>query len=236
MAEHSTGPHPRPGALVLTAPTQEVLGTADLSVLTPDERRRHAALRHPADRNAFLASHLLVRRCAGAVTGRPAGTLEVVQVCAECGARGHGRPFVVGFPQVHVSLAHTRNVVVAGAGWGPLGVDVEDIGVKAPTLAAMPELLAEAELSVVRSSPDVRLAFLRYWVRKECLVKIGVASLDALQHTDLSDVVDETAGDGRTVGRYGPLHLVHWVDEPLGAVVGVAGADVPVICSLPDAT
>jgi hypothetical protein len=29
---------------------------------------------------------------------------------------------------------------------------------------------------------------------------------------------------------------VHWVDESLGAVVGVAGADVPVIRSLSDAT
>src|SRR3954452_25552814 len=92
MAEHSTGPHPRPGALVLTAPPQEVLGTADPSVLTPDERRRHAAWRPPAYRNAFLDSLLLVRLCAGALRGWPVGPLEVVELAATGGNWGLGRP------------------------------------------------------------------------------------------------------------------------------------------------
>jgi 4'-phosphopantetheinyl transferase len=234
MSKQCGGSRAVPGPLVVTAATEEVLRTADPSMLTVDERRRYAALRRPADRDAFLASHLLVRRCAAALTGRAPETLELVQVCGECGSRGHGRPLLAGVPDVHVSLAHTRGVVVAGAGWGPLGVDIESVDAPAPTPALMPELLAEAELSLVRSARDGSLAFLRYWVRKECLVKIGVAALDALYRTDLSGMVEETRDDGRTVGRYGALHVVHWVDESLGAVVATAGADIPVIGSLAD--
>src|SRR3954465_8806288 len=117
MPKQSRGRRTLLGPLVVTAAAAGVLRTADPSMLTVDERLRYAALRRPADRDAFLASHLLVRRCAAALTGRAPETLELVQVCGECGSRGHGRPLLAGVPDVHVSLAHTRGVVVAGAGW-----------------------------------------------------------------------------------------------------------------------
>jgi hypothetical protein len=46
-------------------------------------------------------------------------------------------------------------------------------------------VLAPAELAAVHADPDPARAFLRLWVRKEALVKVGVASLGGLRGTDL---------------------------------------------------
>lgn len=196
-------------------------------LLTPRERRRADALGDGDDRDAYVAAHLLVRHCAAALTGRPVEALTLVQQCAECGSTEHGRPSIEGLPDLHVSLAHTRGAVAAGADRQPIGVDVERSLAGDLDPAVLRLTLTPAETTRVCSADDPPAAFLRHWVRKECLVKVGAVTLDGLSRVELDPTTEDAAEGGRTRGRFGPLHLVDWFDSALDVGVGVAAARPP---------
>ncbi|MCV2490675.1 4'-phosphopantetheinyl transferase superfamily protein [Geodermatophilus sp. YIM 151500] len=221
------------GPLVLVAHPAAVLEQWDENILTASERRRGAALAHRADREAYVAAHLLVRHCAAALTGRIPGTVELVQRCSECGSTEHGKPSIAGVPDLHVSLAHTRGAVVAGAGWQPIGVDVEGSSGLDADPAVLAYALTTAETSRVRSAPEPSVAFLRHWVRKECLVKVGAVTLDELARVELELATERAASDGRTLSRFGSLHLVDWFDRDLDAVVAAAAESPPLVDAFP---
>ncbi|SNS38325.1 4'-phosphopantetheinyl transferase [Geodermatophilus saharensis] len=228
------------GPLVVVARARAVLDVLDGGVLTARERRRRDALHHPADRESYAAAHLLVRYCAAAVAGRALATLELVQRCPECGSGDHGRPSVAGLPGLHVSLAHTRGAVVAAADRHPVGVDVEGPPARGagPTVSPHPlptYTLTPAEIRRVRSAEDPATAFLRSWVRKECLVKVGAATLDDLSRIEVDPCPGPSPGDGPAIGRFGALHVVDWFDDVLGVAVGVAGTGPPRPGALPAA-
>ncbi|MCZ2849281.1 4'-phosphopantetheinyl transferase family protein [Modestobacter sp. VKM Ac-2978] len=214
--------------LVVVATPTEVLADGDAGLLGAAERQRSASLRDPADRAAYVAAHLLVRRCAAALSGRPVVDLAVQQWCADCGTAGHGRPSIAGSPDVHVSWAHSRGVVVAAASWHPVGVDVETFPPNGSVIGRFPGL-TPAEQWQLRSAADPSLLALRHWVRKECLVKAGAATLDGVHRIDLSRVVERTDRAGRSVSRYRGLRLVDWCDPTRRALVAVAGAGVPAV-------
>jgi len=142
------------------------------------ERERAGRFRFDADRDAYLAAHALVRDCAAELLGVPAVGLVLRQRCPDCGREDHGKPYVEGIDDLHVSLSHTRGFVAAGASREAVGVDVEvlaDQGVP-------DEVLAPAERA---DGPLVRL---HRWVLKESLIKVGAARLDGLAGVDLSAV------------------------------------------------
>jgi 4'-phosphopantetheinyl transferase len=222
------------GPLVVSASPGSVFATVGRGP-GAGARRRGSTLR-PAQQQARAAAHLLVRWCAARVTGRPLAAFEVVQRCTECGAGDHGKPSLAGFPDLHVSLAHRPGAVVAAAGWSPVGVDVEVPGaVGGVADVLLPDVLTPAEVAEVRTAADPAEAFLRLWVRKECLTKLGVTTLDSLREVDLAGAVSRPlAGVGTWTG-YGRLHLVDWSDGDTGARVAAAGYDLPVRGALPSA-
>lgn len=220
---------PDRGPLVVLARPEEVLRAGGEHLLTSRERRRAGALRSRADRDAHVAAHLLVRHCAAALTGRPPEALELVQQCAECGSTEHGRPSIAGLPDLHVSLAHTRGAVVAGADRRPIGVDVEGPQTRGLDPAVLSWTLTAAETARVRSAGDPSAEFLRHWVRKECLVKLGAVTLDELSRVELDPATERAAEDGRTRGRFGSLHLVDWFAADLDVAVAAAAHEPPVV-------
>jgi 4'-phosphopantetheinyl transferase len=222
---------PDRGPLVVLARAGDVLRAGGEHLLTPRERQRAGALRHRADRDAYVAAHQLVRHCAAALTGRPVETLELVQECADCGSTAHGRPSIAGVPELHVSLAHTRGAVVAGADRRPIGVDVEGARTRDLDPAVLAHTLTAAEATRVRTANDPPSAFLRHWVRKECLVKLGVVTLDELSRVELDPTTEQDAGEGRTRSRFGPLHLLDWFDPTLDVAVAAAAHGPPVLLS-----
>ncbi len=217
--------------LIFLARPKDVLRVGDERLLTPREQRRAGALRHRADRDAHVAAHLLVRHCAAALTGQPVESLTLVQECAVCGSTEHGRPSIAGLPELHVSLAHTRGAVVAGADRRTIGVDVEAVRMPDLDPGVLTATLTAAEAARVRSASDPPLAFLRHWVRKECLVKVGVVTLDELSRVELDPTTEQDGEGGRTRSRFGPLHLVDWVDPTLGVAVAAAAHGPPVVGS-----
>jgi 4'-phosphopantetheinyl transferase len=178
-----------PVVLAVSCPTTVVLAKAGATgegLLSPAEQERMARLRRPSDREAFLAAHLLIRKCAARVLGVRPGDISIVQRCATCGGP-HGRPEVGGHPDVGASLAHSHGVVAAAAGTVPVGIDVEAFppadGLAAGELSAA---LTPAEVGAIESAPDPRQAMLLAWVRKEACLKAGLVDLDGLGGFDLS--------------------------------------------------
>lgn len=225
MGDESPGQQP----VVLLAAPRDVLRAGDEHLLTSRERRRAGALRHRADRDAYVAAHLLVRHCAAAATGRPLETFELVQQCAECGSADHGRPAIAGLPDLHVSLAHTRGAVAAGADRRPIGVDVEGARTGGPDPAVLAWTLTATEAERVRSAGDPSAEFLRHWVRKECLVKLGAVTLDDLARVELDPATRLEGEDGGSRHRFGGLHLVDWFEPTLDVAVAAAAHEPPPI-------
>ncbi|MFF4338393.1 4'-phosphopantetheinyl transferase family protein [Kitasatospora sp. NPDC001540] len=213
---------PNPPFAVL-ATTAEVLARpdADERLLTAFERERLRRFRRPADREDYLAAHLLVRYCAAAQLGTEPAALAFGQRCSGCGAAGHGRPHLTDRPGTHLSLSHTSGVIAAAAAPVPVGVDVEHLGPRSTDPASLGHVLTPAEAALVRGHPDPTAAFLRLWVRKEAMIKLGRATLDTLTSLDLSHLPLDPLADHRD----GELHYLELTTP--GAVF-TAAAELPV--------
>ncbi len=175
------------------------------TLLTDVERRRAARLRKPAERQDFVAAHVLVRLCAEAMFGVDRES-PVVQRCAQCGGE-HGRPTLPAVSEAGLSLAHSGGVVAAAVASGRVGIDVEPLG-GAAVVDAAPTFTTAAERRLVAAHSDPHRALLLLWVRKEALVKAGLASLDAMSSLDLADLPFERPGSGQHPMRYGDLTLL----------------------------
>ncbi|MFG3228195.1 4'-phosphopantetheinyl transferase family protein [Kitasatospora sp. NPDC048194] len=201
-------------------------------LLTTVERERAARFRHASGRADFTAGHILVRLCAARLLGLPAAELVLAQECPDCGLADHGKPYLPDHPEVHVSLSHTRGVVAAGAGRLPIGVDVELAARGGSLRAVARRVLTPAELALVEAAPEPDQAFLRQWVRKESLIKVGRATLDTLGQVDLSALPLDVPPGTPLHGRYQDLHLLDWTDPQHGAAIAAACAAPPDIVDL----
>ena len=223
-----------PVVLAVSSPTPLVLADADApdgALLSPAEQNRLARFRRRSDGEDFQAAHLLIRKCAARLLGLRARDVEIVQRCATCGGP-HGRPEIVGHPDIGASLAHSRGVVAAAAGTAPVGIDVEAFppadGLSAGDLSAA---LTAAEIRAIESAPDSRRAVLVAWARKEACLKAGLVDLDGLAGFDLSALpLHPPPGD--LVAR--PLEHAGWAVHDwwdgrtgaVGAVVAPAGVEL----------
>ncbi|MEV7183333.1 4'-phosphopantetheinyl transferase superfamily protein [Kitasatospora sp. NPDC093102] len=201
-------------------------------LLTARERERAARFRHESGRIDFTAGHLLVRLCAARLLGVPVAGLVLAQQCPDCGLADHGKPYLPDHPGVHVSLSHTRGVVAAGAGLQPVGVDVE-LSSRGGSLGSVARrVLTQAELALVEADPEPEAAFLRLWVRKESLIKIGRATLDTLGRVDLSALPLSVPPGAPLRSRYEDLHLLDWSDPEHAAAVAAVSTAPPRIVEL----
>lgn len=183
--------------------------------LTPVEAARRDRLVQRVDREAFDAAHRLVRVCAGELLAIDPGEVDLEQRCGTCGRGGHGRPRVRGHPEVFVSLSHTRGQVAAVASDRPCGIDVEWRAASIPRGA-----VTAGERSWLDRRPDPSTDFTRLWVRKEALVKCGLALHPGdLEVVDESGLADSVAGleltewqcaDGTVLGCVALAHQAVW--------------------------
>jgi 4'-phosphopantetheinyl transferase len=189
------------------APTAEVLARwpDPWSAVSAVERDRAQAFHGADDRRDFLAAHLLVRECVTALTGEASVLIE--QRCDECGGP-HGKPFVAGTPGVHVSWSHSHGHVGAVAAPVPVGIDVEARFRQHDVERLVRRTATPEEGAAIRADDDPDGAYLRMWVAKEALVKVGAITLGAFGRTDVRD------------GSYGRYTLT--VSEPEGLAVGLA--------------
>jgi 4'-phosphopantetheinyl transferase len=223
-----------PPALVMLAPAGAA-SAADLAGLTAAEQDRAAAFRRPADRDSYVAAHLLARQCAARLAGMgdPAA-VTLVQRCRTCGGRDHGRPAVRDRADLHVSLSHSPGLVAAAAGWAPVGVDVELTRGRTFDDGLLGHALAPAEQAQVRAASDPGAAFLRHWMRKEALIKVGLTTLGTMAEVDLSGLpplaVPPAGAPAARQTRFGRWHVLDWAGE---AGPGLADAGLAAVGAQP---
>jgi 4'-phosphopantetheinyl transferase len=209
-------------AVVVAATTAEVLAAVPEAqrLLSEAEDRRAAAFRSDRDRDDFVAAHVLARACAAASLCMPVDRLTWRQRCPECGGP-HGRPTIVEAPELGVSLAHAAGYVAAGAAPGPIGVDVEPVLSCDADHYPVLDVLTDAEVRLLGAAPDRNIAFLRQWVRREALVKMGVVTLDTLRNVDLSRLPPLEPAHDPAAYRWAGFVLTDWC---LGLALGAVAA------------
>lgn len=152
----------------------------EVSLLTPEERRRGGSFRSARAADDFLAGRVALRRFAAEIAGVPADSLTADYWCGNCRARNpdHGMPryrLPNGDRGPLLSLSRADGwAVLAGIGNDGgvlrLGIDVERRG--RADFAGFDELvLTPRERRVVRTSGDAGSQRAIFWARKEAFLK-----------------------------------------------------------------
>jgi 4'-phosphopantetheinyl transferase len=136
------------------------------TLLNPAERERRDRYAFAADRARFAVGAALLRLVASGMLGVAPQQVEVDRRCQACG-RPHGKP-TIGEGGPHLSVSHSGDwVTVATCRDAPVGVDVEHMARRTDYQTLVPHVLGPDEAPAAVDEA----AFLRYWVRKEALVK-----------------------------------------------------------------
>jgi 4'-phosphopantetheinyl transferase len=192
-----------------------------LDLLDAAERSRYDRFLRADDKRRFLAGRFLLRSTASSLLGIGTREVPLDATCPRCG-EPHGKPRLPG-GEVDLSISHAGGLaVLAYTTTGPVGVDVE------PETAAprLPELsrrvLTSAEQAEVAAIPEAERprALLRYWTRKEAILKATGEGLGGDMTTIAISRPDESPSvvQART---HRPVHL-HDLALPPGYVGSVA--------------
>jgi 4'-phosphopantetheinyl transferase len=149
---------------------REDLGAQCLSLLSEDERARHARFHFAEDRQSYLAAHALTRSVLGPLAGAPPRELRFV-------IGEHGKPALCaagdGEP-IEFNLSHTRGLVACAVARGrAVGVDVERIDRRVDIDQLSRSVFSEGERAELMrlAGDEKRLRFFQLWTLKEAYIK-----------------------------------------------------------------
>lgn len=172
------------------------------------ERARHANYRRAVDADRFLLGVAMVRTVAGRYLGCSPRSVTVDRRCPDCD-RPHGKVLLPG-SDLQLSVSHSGDLVGLACHLGAsVGLDVEpldrlDTGFGKDVATGLTEqVLAPSERDCLADldASDRLSGFLRYWTRKEALVK---ATGDGLR-VDLRGLV--VSGPGQPPAVLESRHL-----------------------------
>ena len=83
----------------------------------------------------------------------------------------HGKPSIVGHPEIFFNLSHCKEAVVCAISSEPIGVDVESIRVFKESLVRY--TMNDDEIQEIESSDDPARTFIRFWTMKEAVMKLS---------------------------------------------------------------
>ncbi|MBL1083118.1 4'-phosphopantetheinyl transferase superfamily protein [Streptomyces actinomycinicus] len=142
-------------------------------LLDPVERARYEATADPLNRQQFLVGCALSRLVLGRLLGLPPARVPLRRVCPRCGGP-HGKAALDPAADLGFSISHSGPTVgLAVCRGAEVGLDVERLE-EAPAVGLVaPRILSPAELAVLHTlvPADRPAALLRYWTRKEAVLK-----------------------------------------------------------------
>lgn len=95
---------------------------------------------------------------------------EVVGAAVTVDHDAAGAPFLPDHPELHVSISHCPTAVAAAVAQGRnIGIDVESRRRIDPSLVM--RVCIPDEVAAVQAAADPTMAFLRFWTRKEAVLK-----------------------------------------------------------------
>jgi len=117
----------------------------------------------------------------------------------------HGKPRIVGHPEVQFNLSHCREAVACAIGREPVGIDVESVREYKETLVNYTMNAEEATLISASERPAV--AFTRLWTQKEALLKLTGEGISR----DLKTVLSQADGVNFTTEERLDKHYVYTI-------------------------
>lgn len=196
-------------------------------ILSADERERADRFHFPRDGDRFIAARGALRSIIAKYTGE-----EPNEVRFRYGS--HGKPYLSADPPpLMFNLAHSGELaLVAVAGTGELGIDVERIRPKVSEEGIAERFFSAREVNAIRSSPPASQAdaFFRCWTRKEALIKaigkglsFGLGQFTVSVATDTPAALLDTAFDPNEARRW----TLHHIDPAPGYIGALAVPWVP---------
>ncbi|NDY73017.1 phosphopantetheinyl transferase [Desulfobacter hydrogenophilus] len=134
--------------------------------LSPAEIQKADRYMKPSDRHLSLVSRALVRYVIGEVTRQDPQSLNFL-------TNEHGKPFLVGLPDIHFNLSHSHGAAVCAlCRNAPVGVDVEDVG-RHTDFSIAKRFFSFCEAELVSRAPEAekRKLFFDIWTLKEAYIK-----------------------------------------------------------------
>lgn len=134
--------------------------------LCPDEIQKVDRYLKQSDRHLSLVSRALVRYLIAEVTRQDPQSLSF-------STNEHGKPFVVGLPEIHFNLSHSHGAAVCALCLNAaVGVDVEDMGRKTD-LSIAKRFFSSFEAALVSKAPGIekKKLFFDIWTLKEAYIK-----------------------------------------------------------------
>lgn len=153
----------------------------DLSAALPllSEQRREQVLRYRYEQGRRLSAAAYLLLCKGLRTEY--GISEPPVFCYG----EHGKPSIMGHPDIFFSLSHCRQAALCALSDRPVGADVESVREYRASLVSY--TMNDDETAAILHAPRPEVAFTRLWTMKEARLKLtGEGITNHLQDT-LSD-------------------------------------------------
>ena len=114
----------------------------------------------------------------------------------------HGKPSIVGHPEIHFSLSHCKEAAACVVSDHPVGIDVESIHEYKEGLAHY--AMNDEEVRRIEVSDNPAAAFIRLWTMKEATLKlVGTGISD-----DLKTAIDTSIYKYTTVERQRYIYTI----------------------------
>lgn len=82
----------------------------------------------------------------------------------------HGKPSIVGHPEVHFNLSHCKSALACAVSDQPIGVDIEMFGRYSESLARY--CMSDSEVERIMSAYNPDHEFTKLWTQKEAALKL----------------------------------------------------------------
>ena len=114
----------------------------------------------------------------------------------------HGKPFIVGHPDIHFNLSHCKEAAICVVSDLPVGVDVE--GIREYKESLVNYTMNDEEIAQIHSAEDPAAAFIRLWTMKEATMKLIGTGIS----NDMKTVIDTTRYKYTTVDRQRYIYTI----------------------------
>ena len=114
----------------------------------------------------------------------------------------HGKPAIVGHPEIHFNLSHCKEAAVCVVSDHPVGIDVESLREYKESLVRY--TMNDAEIHEIESAEHPDAAFIRLWTMKEATMKLIGTGIS----NDMKSVIDTARYKYTTVERQRYVYTV----------------------------
>ena len=114
----------------------------------------------------------------------------------------HGKPAIVGHPDIFFNLSHCKEAVVCAISDCPVGIDVESLREYRESLVRY--TMNDAEIREIELTENPASAFIRLWTMKEATMKLIGTGIS----NDMKSIIDTTRYKYTTVERQRYVYTV----------------------------